>query len=818
MSKNLIRCIIKSPIITFANFLSPTSKNLAGYIFLTYSITGVLVILGLSGKYSLASDVAIIQGAALATFYVLSGDSRHLILTDKRSAHEILFFRLIFFFPLAVISFYISGVTGRLDESILFGLIIRRSSEWLAEVHVTEMERNNTVWNGWILQPIIFSLLIAQITLTNDLWFIWLWAISPVVSSFKFIAQAKSYKFWKIGLENIASTAIFGFTGYIQRVLIISFAGKEFSGMLFPGFAIGSFIGSIAANVAGPSLSRNGLLHSVHVTHLIVGFLIIGSLIFSITDTVTYQTVGLSIVGGAFMIAAQQSRLTHLKVNHTLELDLLFQLSLLFSIPAIYYISGAQGMLGFYFVGSLLAYFFYKGREIKISDGKLKEKLFILISLGLIVPIFFQLNGKVYNSEVIAIIDSYGNLKSLPLPFSLLACYIGLIFFGADNKADNKNAKPVILAISAMALMLLTSIIITNQGNTKILLMLQFILPFAALLLGLYTASLYRKIFAKVALYFLIIFVPMQLIFTWFEGRLALTHYMHLFSVYSHYQYVPLIITAIYAWAWVELRKTHTRFIFYLTPWMAMYVAAGNSTLALFGLVTFTFIFTFFYRKSKLIAMSPLIVLVFILGYFYINSILGAAINNRINNNSACQSSFYSLDLNTPCKPGVFQGKIFDWEGHVILWNNSTSTSTSTSTSILNQLLQIYHSRFILAKIYLTDIAKAPLSILYGHSQSIDRKIASSPHNYYLDLTYNFGILSCLPLILLALFTSIKVWKQRVNDVSLVWLLGIVLYIVIIDNNLKVTLRQPYPAILTFFLWGIILGSIKPHDNPKLTK
>jgi len=39
-------------------------------------------------------------------------------------------------------------------------------------------------------------------------------------------------------------------------------------------------------------------------------------------------------------------------------------------------------------------------------------------------------------------------------------------------------------------------------------------------------------------------------------------------------------------------------------------------------------------------------------------------------------------------------------------------------------------------------------------------------------------------------------------------LTGVVLYLILIDNNLKVTLRQPYPGILFAFLWGIFLNKI----------
>ncbi len=784
------------------NFFSPTSKNLAGYMSLTYSITGLLVILGLFGKHMLAADVAIVQGAVLATFYVLSGDARHLILTDQSSAKHVMFFRLIWLFPLAVISYYLASITGHINESILCGLIIRRSSEWLAEIHVTEMERKNIIWDGWVLQPILFFLLTAQIILTNDFWFIWLWAISPVVLSFKFILQAKPHKFWNTGFENITSTAIIGFTGYTQRVLIVALVGKEFSGMIFPGFAIGSFIGSMVANVAGPTLLRKKMLYSTKITIAILIMLILGAVIFFITDTVLYKTAGLSIAGGGLMIVAQQSRLTHLKDNHTLVLDLLFQISLVFSILAIYFLFDEKAMMTFYLVGSAIAYIYYKWTLFMIENFKFKKILFIIISLGLIFPIFFQLDGKIYNNELVAMVDSGGNLKTLPLPFSLLACYIGVVLFGVRYE----KSKPAIIAISAMFLLLITSTIFSSQGVSKFLLLAQFILPITALLLGSSIDSSWRKLFAKVSLYFLCIFVPFQLIATWFQGSLALTHYLYLFSIYSHYQFVPLMIATLYAWTWVELRNTHTKWLGYLTPWIAMYMAAGNSILALVGLILFACCFAFFKRNSKTIVLIPLIVIVTILGYFYLNSKLAGSITKHQNDNFICKSGLYNQGPNSPCKPGVFNGKLFDWNGQ-FLYSNLNATAIEVPVNLKD--------RIAISSIYFNEINKEPLSIFFGHSATINRNVASSAHNYYLDLIYSFGIFSCFPLIILLLYTSIKAYQQNGNDRALLWLLGIIIYLVVFDNNFKVSLRQPYPGILTFFLWGILLGAIKPIGKLK---
>ncbi len=767
---------------------------------LTYSITGFLIVLGLAGKHVMASDVAIVQGSVLATFYVFSGDARHLILAGNMRAQNVIFFRLICFLPLAFLSYFMSVHVGQVNAVIACGLILRRSAEWLAEPHVTEIEHQNNKWSGWYLQPLIFLAFISQVVFTQELWFIWFWAVSPIMFSLKFMINAESKNAFNISWENIASTAIIGLTGYIQRLLIVSFVGKEFSGMLFPGFAIGSFVGTMAANVAGPTLVNKGLFNSKYLTGSLILLFFIGLLMYVTSETVLYQTMGLSIIGGAAMIAAQQSRLILLKENHTLELDLLFQLVLVFSVPALYYLIGNQGLMWFYLLGSLIAWLFYNGNIVsKKINKKWQLRFAFLVTLGLVVPIFFQLSGIIYNNELIAVVDSDRGFQQVPLPISLLFCYLGVFLFSAGYS----RTKPAILTISAMFLLLITSTIIVNQGAEKLILLMQYILPTVALLLGIALVGFDRKYIAKVFLLFLIIFVPAQLLMTWIQGRLSLTHYMYVFSVYAHYQYVPLVIAGLYAWTLVELRHSHAMWLHLLAPWMGMYVAAGNSTIALFGLVVFTSIYALcalIRKKRRSDMLIPLFIITTIASYFYINTHLAYEIDQKLNERWECKSGELKDGLNGACLPGLYEDKFFDQSGNFIYFHQKSHIDKRS------QLPANVMERKEIASFYMEDIAKHPLTLLYGHSSPPPRNVVLSVHNYYLDLIYNFGLLACLPLLALVLYTTRAVYKQKNDDSALIWLLAIVMYFIIVDNLFKTTLRQPYSGIITFFLWGALLG------------
>jgi hypothetical protein len=119
---------------------------------------------------------------------------------------------------------------------------------------------------------------------------------------------------------------------------------------------------------------------------------------------------------------------------------------------------------------------------------------------------------------------------------------------------------------------------------------------------------------------------------------------------------------------------------------------------------------------------------------------------------------------------------------------------------------------------YTSGIGTSWSTVLFGHSRPLDRRVLSSAHNYYLDFVYNFGVIAILPLLALIGVTLQLAWRHRRAigaDAGMLGLVMVVLFLVLIDNNFKVSLRQPYPGIITFFLWGIMLTRLRIRDEPE---
>ncbi len=120
-------------------------------------------------------------------------------------------------------------------------------------------------------------------------------------------------------------------------------------------------------------------------------------------------------------------------------------------------------------------------------------------------------------------------------------------------------------------------------------------------------------------------------------------------------------------------------------------------------------------------------------------------------------------------------------------------------------------ARIFYWKYHIQKSTSGAKEFLFGNSRRPDRRKIPSAHNYYIDLLYNFGLISLLPVSILIGFTVVGLYRYRIRVISspkLLCLAYVVMFLLLIDNSLKVGFRQPYPGIFTFFLWGILLSRL----------
>ncbi|MDY6792865.1 MAG: hypothetical protein SWH54_16495 [Thermodesulfobacteriota bacterium] len=410
------------------------------------------------------------------------------------------------------------------------------------------------------------------------------------------------------------------------------------------------------------------------------------------------------------------------------------------------------------------------------------------IAFSLIFPLFFQLSGKIYNYNY-PLADSGGLILQLPLPISIIGCYIGLLFI-----RKIKRARLSLSVIFLMFLFMLLTSFIEADGKIlgeryKLLLFIQYMLPVSALILGrlFENGAPEKQVIEKAILWTLIIIVPLQLLLTWFSGHISLTHSMIFFGIYQHYQYVSVMmisgfVISLYAlWEYSEKRKL----LILLALLIGIYAVASYSMLSLFmavtGVTTFTAYRLFRYHDKKIVA-------VFIC--FFIAT-----------------SGYFFLSRNTHEFSEKY-GFIKFWKNYIVITSLEKSELFKKTDEIIPKNL---NRRFKDWKLYSTSITENRESFFLGHKKPFDRSVTTSAHNYYLDFVYNFGFLALLPLLFLigySLYLAFKFRDKIIRSERLLGLCMIVFFLVLVDNNFKVTLRQPYPGILTFFLWGVLLSRL----------
>lgn len=411
------------------------------------------------------------------------------------------------------------------------------------------------------------------------------------------------------------------------------------------------------------------------------------------------------------------------------------------------------------------------------------ETTAFLVGFGILLPVFFTLGGGIYRAEQ-TMFDSGGVLETLPLPISILTC----VFVLAFKLRSMQQSVLGLRMIAATVCVLLVSLWFGADGTTppgrKLLVMAQVVLPMLGLLVGQLIWN-GRSGVQSAFLTVLTLIVPAQLYFTYStrgwgdENALMyqknLTDQMQLFTIYSHLQYVPLVFVAAYAIALSTLWERHKVWLAIMSMFMAIYAMRSFSYLSVtaFALVISVFLLTQFastivqYRKvvTLLLAVVICIALPF------------ADDKNR--STEFFESSF-----------GILAEKY--------------------SPLLKGEIPSNVEERFRDWHLFGKRILESPQTLMFGHPEPMPRQIRTSPHNWYLDIAHTFGMIGLLPILYLIAYSARLAWTlRRKIGPETWWLCGVVAFMVIIDSNFKVTLRQPYPGIFIFFLWGLLLKQLE---------
>lgn len=799
------------------------------------SMTGLLVMLGLSGNPQLAADVGIVQGAASALFFAFSGNARNLILKSGgvTPVLEIAFMRLVMVLPMSAGAYYLGAFLGDVAWDITSVLILRKAVEWLTEIHLGEAERDQDAAFAYRHLGIQLLLLaIAAVWILLDLqgllFVMLLWALLPLLLSLRYFQRLMGGTAEPVSLgmmlPHLGSSAVTGIGFYVFRLALLLLAGKSVAGDLYTAFAIGGLLGSIFAMGLGPSL----VLHEQNSGHRrmppwmlgllsltsLAGLAVTGAAHFLPSTTVLagkpmlfWQALGFSLIGGVVMVFAHRQRLRDLQHGTRDDVfapDVLVNMLIVIFVPVSFFVFGVHGLSWLYLINGAVALTFYwmadVGRATLITGQRREAKLKVVIAVLLVVPVFLTLGAGLFRSEEF-LYNSVGLLSKLPVPLSVFACYAGIALLG-----NFRGANLALTTIFLFFVLMVLATVATTSGNpfeerAKLLLLLQYVLPTFGLALGM----MYERqrtgdyLAEKAMLVAIAVLMPIQLWASWLQGHMFLTPYVYWFSIYQHLQYVPAVVASSYLISLFSLWdiRVWRNLIIVVAPIFGVYIVASGSMLAagysLAGCAAFA-LFRGKGGKSKEDCQTELIMPGLVFGLVLS---LGVVYNSW----------------------AVWRSKLIAVTGG----NGAGSVGMYTQKIAGSALPLNIKDRLEIWSYYLHKILSDPTTFLFGHAAPPDRSVWPSAHNYYLDIAYNFGILGTLAIVGLTTLTLVRLYQHRklvLASSSMAGLALVVLYMVLPDSFVKVSLRQPYPGIFGFFLWGLLLvrlDLLRPAGRRRLT-
>jgi hypothetical protein len=177
----------------------------------------------------------------------------------------------------------------------------------------------------------------------------------------------------------------------VWRLFLFNYFNKEIAGILFTGFALGSFLGTFYNIVIGPTFVKNKLVITIQYKILFL-FLFTSLILFTTFEYYFNNEIVLlnnnslltlvtlvSMVGGFIMVYSMHIRhkligLYFRDINKLFYIDVLYGLILSILLPVLYYLYNLEGVIFSYLLGSILALIIYSLFKYSIINKNYEAK------------------------------------------------------------------------------------------------------------------------------------------------------------------------------------------------------------------------------------------------------------------------------------------------------------------------------------------------------------------------------------------------------------------------------------------------------------
>jgi len=260
---------------------------------------------------------------------------------------------------------------------MLLALLIRRMTEWLAELQISFWERrgaSESVMRFMMLQGMGLMPFLVVLVHHNPAWFQWvmiIWAIMPAFMLYQALPLLSKFPQqlqWREFVPHLGSSGVISISVYLFRVMILLLTDKALAGLLFSAFALGGMISSIYTFAIGPSLVAKGrgesAIRAMSRVLIAVGILWLPlSALLSCSEMyhILHLDIAFSLIGGGLMIQAQHLRLKILQLDRTdtFVQDCFANILLIASIPFAVTLFGQGALVVMFAYSALLNLIYY---------------------------------------------------------------------------------------------------------------------------------------------------------------------------------------------------------------------------------------------------------------------------------------------------------------------------------------------------------------------------------------------------------------------------------------------------------------------------
>lgn len=767
--------------------------NLIKSIYVNYGINqfnlNIFIILLYFFDYKkLLNETALLISFLLLITQIFSGNARTLVLAYKNSlnADHIIILRLLFLFPIIILSLFFVSLYDFSDRSFSYSIIFLVLSQWIYEIYLSkkELKSKKIIFKHFILSFIIFLLILISLYLVNIILIkiiIFTYSICIFYYSISYLLENKislpnviidlKALFKSLVFSSYGSSLSISISNFFFRYFLIKLLSEDVASTLIICFMVGSFPVSLFTQIIGASLFRFKINFKNVFKYFKIIFLLItlvaiyltndllldvNSRVFELNELIKL-TIFASLVGIYPMMLGLFRRQFNLNTSSVKDtffyLDMIYGLSIISVIPLLYVLNNPNYFAFSFLFTGVISFFIFN------FSKTLNNKRIINFFLFLIpVPIFFVIFDRFKNFEFKYLSETIIPINATELSVQVpISCLI-LPFLLLALLNNRNNISDTIYFISLSFFIALSSLTFTGRINFfNFTNLVQFYIPLIAIICGEivgYNNKLCER-FKRYFIFIILIVMILQIIF----------------SIYYETDYLNPNI-----------------FLFYI------YQTEQYSSLA-FILIFFIFIHNRIIKSENFMNYKIYLPIIILLTYVYLSKNLLLFI----------YTISYFLFLLIFVKKNLIPKIIIFFTAICLLWSSYDRIIFNISTFI--------ESKNFYYQTYFLEITKNIKNLLFG-SNTIGELYVNMPgiFNYYLDFIYNFGLIAITPLFLLIFLTIKNTYIKRksliINQKNLA-LFFVVILVLFVDSFLKVSLKQPYIGIILMFIWGVYYSQLK---------